>query len=399
VPLSASRLARAAGALLALAALAPAPDARAADGAIEIDATRAAAGGVTPGDAPGFPVTLSQPGSYVLTSNLVQSNVATALLQVTADDVTIDLGGFVLSGPVVCTGRPVTSCLPPGAGAAIAATTASRVHVHDGAVRGTARGIELGPGCTVERVRARSVGATGISCSGSGGQVRDSVATGNGAVGFSLGSGSLENAVADGNASHGVQSDDATLLNVSATSNGGRGVFSAAGVLLTAAQLSSNVASGADVGPSSVVTNVVASSNGANGILAGAGSLVAESVARGNAAGGVAAPGAGASIVASAASANVTGLAIGAGGNVSGSASTANTGVGISGGASCRMHGNTAVSNTGFAASLGHLCGYGANVLAGNAGGVQEPQIAPPGAGVTNLVLDANVCGTDLACP
>jgi len=37
---------------------------------IKIDQDKAIAGGVTPGDAPGFPITLTQPGRYVLTSNL-----------------------------------------------------------------------------------------------------------------------------------------------------------------------------------------------------------------------------------------------------------------------------------------------------------------------------------------
>ena len=41
----------------------------AADGVIEINQARAKAGGVTPGDTPLFPVTISQPGSYRLTGN------------------------------------------------------------------------------------------------------------------------------------------------------------------------------------------------------------------------------------------------------------------------------------------------------------------------------------------
>jgi hypothetical protein len=42
----------------------------AVDGVVLIDQTRALAGNVTPGDAPGFPVTLSLPGSYRLSGNL-----------------------------------------------------------------------------------------------------------------------------------------------------------------------------------------------------------------------------------------------------------------------------------------------------------------------------------------
>ena len=39
----------------------------AVEGVIDINQARALAGGVTPGDTPGFPVTVSQSGSYRLT--------------------------------------------------------------------------------------------------------------------------------------------------------------------------------------------------------------------------------------------------------------------------------------------------------------------------------------------
>ena len=45
---------------LLLALLLGVPVANAVDGVIEINATRATAGGVTPSDLPGFPVTLDQ---------------------------------------------------------------------------------------------------------------------------------------------------------------------------------------------------------------------------------------------------------------------------------------------------------------------------------------------------
>ena len=55
------------------------------------------AGGVTPGDGPGFPVTISQPGSYRLGSNLDVTAAKNGIL-VTTSDVTIDLDGFRISG-------------------------------------------------------------------------------------------------------------------------------------------------------------------------------------------------------------------------------------------------------------------------------------------------------------
>lgn len=57
----------------------------------------AIAGNVTPGDAPGFPVTISVTGSYRLGSSFL---VATAVngIEVTAPEVSIDLAGFRIAG-------------------------------------------------------------------------------------------------------------------------------------------------------------------------------------------------------------------------------------------------------------------------------------------------------------
>src|SRR6266540_3776373 len=74
----------------------------AVDGVVLIDQNRALAGGVTPGDTPGFPVTLSVPGSYRLTGNLTVPDANTTAIQIAADNVTLDLNGFSILGPVVC---------------------------------------------------------------------------------------------------------------------------------------------------------------------------------------------------------------------------------------------------------------------------------------------------------
>jgi hypothetical protein len=84
-------------ALLALFALAPAVPAHAADGPILITQAKTLAGNVTPGDAPGFPVKLMQPGSYILGSNL-QPPAGKAGIVIASNDVTIDLSGFRLRG-------------------------------------------------------------------------------------------------------------------------------------------------------------------------------------------------------------------------------------------------------------------------------------------------------------
>jgi hypothetical protein len=66
---------------------------------ITIDQAKALAGNVTPGDTPGFPITISRPGSYRLMGHLTVSDANAAGIVVTTSRVTLDLNGFTLSGP------------------------------------------------------------------------------------------------------------------------------------------------------------------------------------------------------------------------------------------------------------------------------------------------------------
>lgn len=72
----------------------------AVDGVIMIDQAKALAGNVTPGDAAGFPVTISRSGSYRLSSNLTVPQGSNAV-EITASSVTLDLNGFTIAGPAV----------------------------------------------------------------------------------------------------------------------------------------------------------------------------------------------------------------------------------------------------------------------------------------------------------
>lgn len=68
-----------------------------AAGVVLITQAKAGAGNVTDGDKPGFPVTISESGSYRLASNL-QVPAGKDGIVVKAPDVTIDLDGFEISG-------------------------------------------------------------------------------------------------------------------------------------------------------------------------------------------------------------------------------------------------------------------------------------------------------------
>jgi hypothetical protein len=117
--------------------------------------------------APGFPVTISEPGSYRLQSNLVVKEASVTVIEITANDVTIDLAGFSIVGPNTCAGTPV-ECTVGGGGIGVKAVRGMGGH-----------GIRLiGNATVVERVHAVSNGGPGIVVGQ--GNIIDSVAMFNG---------------------------------------------------------------------------------------------------------------------------------------------------------------------------------------------------------------------------
>ncbi|MBY0400189.1 hypothetical protein K2X89_07835, partial [Myxococcota bacterium] len=109
----------------------------ATDGVLEVNQTCAVQTGCFAGDTAGFPVTISGSAgrSYRLTSDLVVPNEVTDGIQVSTDNVTIDLGGFEMRGPVVCTAVGCTPAVEFG-GVGVDAATASGTAVRNGSIRG-----------------------------------------------------------------------------------------------------------------------------------------------------------------------------------------------------------------------------------------------------------------------
>jgi hypothetical protein len=190
-----------------------ASNAFAVDGTILIDQTRALAGNVSPGDGPGFPVTISRPGSYRLSSNLdVPANAAGIILF--ASGVTIDLNGFQIKGS--------------GVGTGIGALHARQgIIVRNGSVTNFEKGIDI---------------------KGIGNEVRDVTAFGNTVIGLEIGAG----ATVSGNrvfsngagiqAEHGsIVSDNTVLFNtgigmrvrVSGLARGNNATFNGVGLEIT----------------------------------------------------------------------------------------------------------------------------------------------------------------------
>jgi parallel beta-helix repeat protein len=174
-----------ASALLLLVSLA-ATDARASDGVIEINQTRAVTGNVTPSDGPGLPITIDTRGSYVLTSDLVSTGGSEFIIEITSSDVTIDLNGFTIRCNYF-----INPCAGNGIGVGIRALGVENTTVRNGTVRDMPfHGLELGSRATVVNVRALDNGVRGISVSSSS-LVRDCIAAGNLTQGIAAGSASI----------------------------------------------------------------------------------------------------------------------------------------------------------------------------------------------------------------
>jgi len=233
-----------------------------------IDQTKALAGNALPGDAPGFPVTISQRGSYKLTSNLVVPAGVGGIL-VTASDVSIDLNGFAITGANTCSGFGATVvCTHSGSAAGIeAAAGVTDVQVRNGAVDGFEKaGMWLNQRSTIDRVKARfnsgyaivvradsSVGNSVVERNLfggvfiEGGMVFDTIASGNrdnGIVVYNTADGALlRNNVAAYNGLIGLKAEAlrVTFMDNQANKNGGQ---NAAYNPATSAMLPGNVCNG-----------------------------------------------------------------------------------------------------------------------------------------------------------
>ena len=258
-------------------------DAATPDGVILIDQNRAVAGNVTPGDTAGFPVTISQSGSYRLTGNLTVPDLDTAAIQITADFVTLDLNGFSISGPGICSTGTTTTCPAQGKGVGVLAANDPRsprgTRVLNGSVRGMGLfGIRLaGGGSFVEKVTADSNAGGGMMVNGA---VTQSAATQNGSFGIIADiikdSSSLQNA-GDGiilGVNGGVASGNVSSLN------GGFGIAVQFGTA-TANNLFLNQGAGISAScPSSVVGNTIVTTGQVSIETTGAGCAVADNGAR-----------------------------------------------------------------------------------------------------------------------
>jgi hypothetical protein len=199
--------------LAAALCIAGAAPALAVDGEILINQAKVNAGNITPGDTAGFPATLSRPGRYKLTGNL-QAPSGTGGIEVTANDVTIDLNGFTISHS------------PQSLGYGVHAQNVARIRIGNGTISGFGTaGIGGSDFVVVENMRLLANG-TAISVNQQA-RIRDNTIAQNG-TGISCGQCVVEQNIVTGNSASGavLVGGYSTLLGNVLVGNGAWGMTS-----------------------------------------------------------------------------------------------------------------------------------------------------------------------------
>ncbi len=193
-------------ALMILTLLAAAAAAGTAQAQATIDHNKALAGNITPGDVPGYPITLSRPGHYKLMGNL-SAPANMAAVQIEADGVTLDLNGFTIAGQAQCSRNEasrVVSC--QGASQFLRGVFTPFVQVgtvvRNGTVRGFGSGVLLNGSGAVHDLSAMQNMVAGVTVQA--GRVERVVASLNGAVGISMGHGTIAGSTTINNGAYGI---------------------------------------------------------------------------------------------------------------------------------------------------------------------------------------------------
>jgi len=277
---------------LAAAALFPASVSHASDGVYEINQSCATSTGCFPGDAPGFPVTITtatQNGArFQLTSALVVADQNQTAIRIQATHVSIDLNGFVIMRQDCATSTATGSCpAVSGSGDGIAVLTVlgneyPGISVRNGTILGMGRyGVLLENDAVVSDLRVRRSGSIGIQV-GSGAIItRNIVAQNLGGGIAAINTTNVTDNVARENGFNGIFSGWNSVAAWNAATLNGYGVVTSVGSVAVGNSAYDNDTDGINVGAGSVVRSSAAMENG-NGIIAGIGALVSDSASMNN---------------------------------------------------------------------------------------------------------------------
>lgn len=248
-----------------------------------INAAAVAAGGITPGDTPGYPATLSATGSYVLSGNLAPPSGTTAIA-ITGNFVSLDLKGFSIDGGNRCSENnngPGNSCTA-GQGAPLINVTGTNPRIRNGSViGGQAEGIRTAhsldgsfAGLQLSDLRVAHNRGVGIDSADHGVIARNLTANTNADSGttFAAQATIAENVVTQFNNNYGFRSgSQSAIAGVVSASNVGSGVFADSGVLRhgnSSANGSEGFLGGATVAFSRASVNALVGVNASNLVYA-----------------------------------------------------------------------------------------------------------------------------------
>jgi hypothetical protein len=163
-------------------------------------------------------VTLSLPGAYKLTGNLVVPANLTGV-EMQAAGITLDLNGFNISGPIVCTRNEVTfvvSCPPAAVTTRGVISGVGGSTVRNGSVRGFSYGVTLLSGDHLEHMLVEHNGVAGVSSlilHGGRSMVTHVRSQFNGSVGFDLAQVLVQGCTADSNGLDGFSGSNLVVLD------------------------------------------------------------------------------------------------------------------------------------------------------------------------------------------
>jgi hypothetical protein len=233
-----------------------------------------------------FPISITQPGSYVLTTDLYVSKPKRSAIIIRTNDVTLDLNGHTVQGP------------QSGTGYGIKATNRYSIKIKNGRVWGFGwggiflenYGSEPSSGHIVEGVQCPNNGSTGITITG--GLVLDSTANNNGNVGITASDSTVVNCTTINNGSSGIFAVRSTIANCTVHDNATDGI-SAFESTISDCSLFGNGGEGIAVSTNNVIRGCNARDNGHYGfnVAVDGHNMISRSVASGNTSGQFFCPG------------------------------------------------------------------------------------------------------------
>jgi hypothetical protein len=197
-----------------------------------------------------FPIVITNPGSYKLASNIIVSNANTTAILVKANNVTIDMNGFSIIGPTVCSSNTPPVCTLFGTGDGVNSSTfnVQNTTIRNGTIQGMGNnGVNVISG-SVEGVHAISNGSGGIVLNS--GTVSNSTSTNNSGNGIYLRDGTVRGCTATGNGTNGIYLRTGTVSDSTSTNNFDDGIIVTEGGSVVNNKSNSNNAHGLYLGNS-----------------------------------------------------------------------------------------------------------------------------------------------------